>query len=130
MPRIAVSSFPRSGVGTREGKSMKKKTETIKININGVDYEEDVPSDIRLLEYLRTYRQLTGAKKACNAGECGSCTVLLDGRAVYSCITLAVQAHGKRVETIEALGDEENLHRFSRLTWMQERYSVVFVSPG
>jgi carbon-monoxide dehydrogenase small subunit len=81
----------------------------LRVNINGIDYREKVPSDITLLDYLRKNRQLMGTKKGCNAGECGTCTVLLDGRAVYSCITLAIQADGKKVETIESLGDEENL---------------------
>jgi carbon-monoxide dehydrogenase small subunit len=82
----------------------------LKVSINGMNYEENIPSDITLLDYLRKYRQLMGTKKGCGAGECGTCTVLLDGRAVYSCIVLAIQAYGKKVETIESLGDEESLH--------------------
>ncbi len=82
----------------------------VEIKVNGREYRDIIPSDMMLIDYLRKHRLLTGTKKACGAGECGACTVLLNGKAIYSCITLAIQASGKSVETIEGLSDGEELH--------------------
>lgn len=82
----------------------------VNIRVNGKLYHDLIPSDMMLIDYLRSVRELTGTKKACGSGECGACTVLLDGKAVYSCIMLAVQASGKTVETIENLSDGDTLH--------------------
>jgi len=106
------------------------RTICLRININGIDYREDIPSDITLLDYLRKYRQLMGTKKNCGAGECGTCTVLLDGRAVYSCITLAIQAYGKKVETIESLGDEESLHPIQQAYLDAGALQCGYCTPG
>ena len=89
---------------------MKKNMIEVRIKLNGKEYNDMIPSDLMLIDYLRKYHLLTGTKKACGAGECGACTVLLNGRAIYSCITLAVQASGKTVETIESLSDGDTLH--------------------
>jgi aerobic-type carbon monoxide dehydrogenase small subunit (CoxS/CutS family) len=75
----------------------------LNITVNGVKRQDYIASDQTLLSYLRENLGLTGAKKACGAGECGACTVLLENRPIYACITLALQAQGKRVETIEGL---------------------------
>lgn len=109
---------------------MEQQMMQIKINVNGKNYQDNIPSDITLLDYLRNYRQLTGTKKACGSGECGSCTVLLNGRAVYSCITFAIQARGKQVETIEALGDEENLHPIQQAYIDAGAVQCGYCTPG
>jgi aerobic-type carbon monoxide dehydrogenase small subunit (CoxS/CutS family) len=74
---------------------------TIAITINGQAYERDVAGHRTLLHFLREEVGLTGSKEGCGAGECGACTVLLDGLAVNACMVLAVEANGRRVETIE-----------------------------
>ena len=89
---------------------MEKLMVEVKIKLNGREYRDIIPSDMMLIDYLRQYRLLTGTKKACGSGECGACTVLLNGKPVYSCITLAIQASGKSVETIESLSDGDILH--------------------
>lgn len=109
---------------------MSKELMLLKINVNGRDYEDYVPEDITLLDYLRNYRNLMGAKKACGSGECGACTVIMDGRAIYSCITLAVQAQGKRVETIEGLGDEANLHPIQEAYIEAGAIQCGYCTPG
>jgi len=80
----------------------------LKINVNGKAYEVEIEPDLRLLDLLREKLRLTGTKEGCGEGECGACTVILEGRAVNSCLVLAVQAHEKNVLTIEGLekGDE------------------------
>lgn len=74
---------------------------TIAVTINGQAYERDVAGHRTLLHFLREEVGLTGSKEGCGAGECGACTVLLDGLAVNACMVLAVEAHGRRVDTIE-----------------------------
>ena len=77
----------------------------IALTVNGQGLEADVDTRVTLAEFLREDLDLTGTKVGCNRGECGSCTVIMDGMAVYSCTMLAVEAAGKEVLTIEGLGD-------------------------
>src|SRR5947199_1393634 len=80
------------------------------IQVNGVRREIEAPPMKRLLDVLREDLRLTGAKEGCGKGECGACTVLLDGRAVDSCLMMAYQADGAAVETIEGMADGAGLH--------------------
>ena len=79
-------------------------------HVNGEDYELAVSSSRTLLEVLKDELRLTGAKTGCNEGDCGACTVLMDGKCVASCTTLAVQAQGHDILTIEGLATSEGLH--------------------
>ena len=89
---------------------MRENMTDISITVNGRLYRDYIPSDLTLADYLRNYKLLTGTKKGCGCGECGACTVLLNGKPVYSCILLAVQADGMEIETIEGLSDGDTLH--------------------
>ncbi|MCD6306085.1 MAG: (2Fe-2S)-binding protein [Desulfobacteraceae bacterium 4484_190.1] len=80
------------------------------LTINGKEYELAVAPNMTLADLLREELLLTGTKKGCELGECGSCTVIMDGRAVNSCLVLAVQASGKDITTVEGLETEEGLH--------------------
>jgi aerobic carbon-monoxide dehydrogenase small subunit len=83
---------------------MEKKTRiSIQLRVNGTPYKVDVEPRRTLLDLLREELELTGTKEGCGLGECGTCTVLLDGRPVKSCISLAVQADGREVTTIEGI---------------------------
>ena len=82
----------------------------IRIEVNGKACALEVEPRLTLLELLREHLDLTGAKPACERGECGACTVLLDGQAVRSCITAVSAAAGKRITTIEALEQNGRLH--------------------
>ena len=82
----------------------------INLTVNGTQHEIQVGPQQTLLEVLREGLGLTGTKKGCNQGECGACTVLLDGQAVSSCLVLAVRAHGKTVLTVEGLATDGQLH--------------------
>lgn len=81
----------------------------LKINVNGKDHELKIEPELRLLDLLREKLELVGTKEGCGEGECGACTVIMDGRAVNSCLVLAVQAHNKKVLTIEGLAKGEEL---------------------
>jgi xanthine dehydrogenase YagT iron-sulfur-binding subunit len=82
----------------------------ISITVNGKKVEHEINSRMTLAEFLREELDLTGTKVGCNRGECGSCTVLLDGIPVYSCTTLAVEASDREVLTIEGIADEGKPH--------------------
>lgn len=82
----------------------------IKLTINGKREQRDVDPSVKLLEFVRDVLGLKGTKEYCHSGICGACTVLVDGKAISACSTLAVQADGHELLTIEGLGTPENLH--------------------
>ena len=86
----------------------------IKFTINGAERTIEVEDRWTLVEVLRDHLGLTGTKIGCDRGECGACTVLLDGKAVYSCSQLAVWAHGRSVQTVEGLGQPGHLDRLQQ----------------
>ena len=85
---------------------------------------------VTLLDLLRERLDLTGAKKGCDRGQCGACTVLLDGRRVNSCLVLAVAHDGADVLTIEGLGDEEHLHPVQQAFIEHDALQCGFCTPG
>jgi carbon-monoxide dehydrogenase small subunit len=82
----------------------------IRLNINDQEYELAVEPNLTLVDLLRDELNLTGTKKGCEIGECGSCTVIMDGKPINSCLVLAVQANGREITTIEGLENEQGLH--------------------
>jgi len=82
----------------------------MRFEINGEVYEDEIDVRRTLLEVLRESFGLTGTKRSCSEGECGACTVLLDGKPVASCLVLAIEAQGKRIETVEGLAQNGELH--------------------
>ena len=102
----------------------------IELTVNGQFQQDMIAEDQTLLSYLRDIRGLFGTKKACGVGECGACTVLLDGRPVYSCITLALQAAGKKVVTIEGLSPNGVLHPIQEAYIEAGAIQCGFCTPG
>lgn len=80
------------------------------LSVNGQKYSRAVAGSVTLLEYLREEIDLTGTKRGCDSGDCGCCTVLLDGKPVLSCLTLAAEAEGRDVQTIEGVAKNGQLH--------------------
>ena len=103
---------------------------TIRITINGELHELEVENRRSLLQLLREDLQMLGTKKMCDVGECGSCTVLMDGLAVNSCLVLAVDADGKRIETIEGLAKEGRLHPIQEAFVSKGAVQCGFCTPG
>ena len=97
------------GGGGDEGARYMKQEE-ITLKVNGINYRLSIETRRTLLEVLRENLGLTGTKKSCNEGNCGACTVLIDGRPVASCLVLAMDAQGKEILTIEGLSEGEKLH--------------------
>ena len=102
----------------------------IRLTVNGRQHECEVDAQTRLLDLLREDLALTGTKEGCGEGECGACTVLIDGRAVNSCLVLAVQADGKTVLTIEGLADGEALHPIQQAFVELGGVQCGFCTPG
>lgn len=103
----------------------------LRLRVNGSDRElADVDVRVSLLDVLREHLDLTGAKKGCNRGECGACTVLLDGRRVNGCMVLAAAADGCEVTTIEGLAQGEDLHPVQRAFIDHDAFQCGFCTPG
>jgi carbon-monoxide dehydrogenase small subunit len=100
------------------------------ITINGRKREFDVPPSTLLLNLLRDDLGLTGAKYGCGIGECGACTVHVDGEPVLGCMTLAVDCDGKTVETIEGLSDGKELHPIQQAYLDEGAVQCGFCTPG
>jgi len=81
----------------------------LQLTVNGQSISRKIPTHLRLLDFLRDELHLTGTKEVCGEGECGACTVILDGVTVDSCLIFAVEAQGSRVTTIEGLGEKDHL---------------------
>jgi len=102
----------------------------VAFKVNGRDVSLDVEPRDTLLEVLRERLKLTGAKKTCDRGECGGCTVLVDGQPVYSCLYPAVRADGKHIVTVEGLTDGETLHPVQQAFIEKDGYQCGYCTPG
>lgn len=105
-------------------------TTPITLRVNGELYEAAVEPRTTLLDVLRDQLCLTGTKKVCDNGECGGCTVLLNGQPVYSCLTLAIECEGSEVVTIEGLSREGKLHPIQQAFIDEDGYQCGFCTPG
>src|SRR5262247_4040859 len=102
----------------------------ITVTVNGQTYAHDVEPRLLLVHYLREQLGLTGTHIGCETSLCGACTVHLDGRAVKSCTLLAVQADGREVKTIEALGEADALHPLQTGFWEEHGLQCGYCTPG
>ncbi len=102
----------------------------ITLRINGKPQKLTVEPRVTLLDALRDYLDLTGAKKVCDRGTCGACTVIVDGKAVYSCSVLAIDAQGREITTIEGLAPEGKLHEVSAAFVDHDAQQCGFCTPG
>ncbi|MGH6860800.1 MAG: (2Fe-2S)-binding protein [Phyllobacterium sp.] len=100
------------------------------IRINNEDIAAPDDARVSLLDLLREHIHLTGTKVGCNQGACGACTVLLDGERVLSCLTLAVQAEGRSVTTIEGLGSAEEPHPLQSAFIEHDGFQCGYCTPG
>jgi aerobic-type carbon monoxide dehydrogenase small subunit (CoxS/CutS family) len=102
----------------------------IVLNVNGIIYSLAVEPHRTLVEVLRETLGLTGTKKSCNEGECGACTVLMDGKPATSCLILAVDAQGKKITTIEGLSEGKKLHPIQEAFLKHGAIQCGFCTPG
>jgi aerobic-type carbon monoxide dehydrogenase small subunit (CoxS/CutS family) len=102
----------------------------IQLRVNGTDYHLKIRPWATLLEVLREELGLTGTKEGCGEGECGACTVIIDGKAANACIVLAAEAEGKEITTIEGLADGEKLHPLQEAFVEIGGLQCGFCTPG
>ncbi|HEX6965703.1 MAG TPA: (2Fe-2S)-binding protein [Gemmatimonadaceae bacterium] len=103
---------------------------TVHLEINGEGHDVDAPPGATLLTVLREQLQMTGTKLVCDRGECGACTVLLDGEPAYSCLTLAAACEGHEVTTIEGIAGPDGLHPLQRAFMEHDALQCGFCTPG
>ena len=105
-------------------------TVQVALRINGADYHLDIEPRVSLLDALREYLHLHGAKKGCNQGACGACTVLCNGERVLSCLSLAIQYEGMEVTTIEGLSSDGELHPMQAAFIEHDGFQCGYCTPG
>jgi xanthine dehydrogenase YagT iron-sulfur-binding subunit len=134
---VAIAIGPHVLTSASVGRPVPRDTtiatsESVKVNlsINGKKYALDVDPRVTLLDALRERLQLTGSKKGCDHGQCGACTVLVNGRRINSCLTLAVMHEGDEITTIEGLANGEDLHPMQAAFVEQDGFQCGYCTPG
>jgi carbon-monoxide dehydrogenase small subunit len=102
----------------------------VTLTVNGEVREGDVPARMTLADFLRERLELTATHVGCEQGVCGACTVLIDGRTARSCLTLAVQADGAEVQTLEGVARDGELHPVQAAFWEKHGLQCGFCTPG
>ncbi|MGD1701103.1 (2Fe-2S)-binding protein [Dapis sp. BLCC M229] len=109
---------------------LEKEKIALTLKINGVQHQLNIEPRVTLLDALREYLGLTGTKKGCDRGECGACTVLVDGKRINSCMTLAVMQMGKSIITIEGLAENEQLHPMQKAFIEHDAFQCGYCTSG
>ena len=123
---LPIPSLPQAEAAVPPG----RKEALILLNVNDKNYRLKVKSHWTLLDVLRRELGLTGTKKACDHGNCGACTVILDGKAVYACSLLAIAMDGRKILTVEGLRQGENLHPIQKSFSEHGGYQCGFCTSG
>src|SRR6266566_2254035 len=125
---LSAASLDQAGATSAAGAA----SDLVKVNlkINGKDYALDVDPRVTLLDALRERLQLTGSKKGCDHGQCGACTVHINGRRVNSCLCFAAMHEGDEITTLEGIGQPENLHPVQAAFVACDAYQCGYCTPG
>ena len=126
---VAVSGVAAEAAAQSPGNAMTYTTK-ISFTVNGEIHDLDVDNRVTLLDVLREHLHLTGTKKGCDHGQCGACTVLVAGRRINSCLTLAVMHEGEQITTIEGLGKPGNLHPMQAAFVKHDGSQCGYCTPG
>ena len=105
-------------------------SKTIRVEVNGDSYEREVDARKLLVHFLRDDLELTGTHIGCDTGNCGACTVIYDGHTIKSCMLLAIQADGARIETVEGLAQDGELHPLQRAFSAHHALQCGYCTPG
>jgi xanthine dehydrogenase YagT iron-sulfur-binding subunit len=116
--------------GSPSAASQLPSTVSVALSINGHPVHADVDTRVTLIDFLRERLRLTGTKKGCNRGECGTCTLLVDGRRVNACMILMASLDGRRVMTIEGLATSGQLHPVQEAFIDHDAFQCGFCTPG
>ncbi|GAA0735102.1 aldehyde dehydrogenase iron-sulfur subunit PaoA [Sphingomonas japonica] len=128
---VAVTAIPAAqGQPAAVAAQLQPMSAKVTLNVNGRAQALDLDTRTTLLDALREHLNLTGTKKGCDHGQCGACTVIVDGRRINSCLTLAVMHDGDAVTTIEGLGTPDNLHPMQAAFVAADGYQCGYCTPG
>jgi len=130
---IATTGFPTGGQAaapTGTAASGAPTSAQITLDVNGRQHALNLDTRTTLLDALREHLHLTGSKKGCDQGQCGACTVLVDGQRIVSCLTLAVMNEGAKITTIEGLGTPTRLHPMQAAFVRHDGYQCGYCTPG
>jgi xanthine dehydrogenase YagT iron-sulfur-binding subunit len=125
----SMTSMSRQANAKINGPTNATKT-AFSMTVNGTPHTLEIDNRTTLLDALREHLHLTGTKKGCDHGQCGACTVMVDGRRINSCLTLAVMHDGDEVTTIEGLGTPENLHPMQAAFVKHDGFQCGYCTPG
>ncbi len=115
---------------TQVTKTGEEGLQTVTVRINGVDYTRAVEPRLLLVHFIREVAELTGTHVGCETSNCGACTIVLNGKSVKSCTMFAVQANGAKIETIEGLAKNGELHPIQQAFWDNHGLQCGFCTPG
>lgn len=129
---IAAPSLLNQATADQEGRSAQSPEGemAVKLTVNGEPRSLTIEPRVTLLDALRDRLELTGSKKGCDHGQCGACTVLIDGQRAYSCLTLAVMQEGKKIVTIEGLAKGDVLHPVQAAFIDNDGFQCGYCTPG
>jgi xanthine dehydrogenase YagT iron-sulfur-binding subunit len=132
----AAAAMPLAGAQTRTADAPSAASTPapvsgkVSLTVNGQRFEKEVDTRTTLLDLLREHMHLTGTKKGCDQGQCGACTVIVDGRRINSCLSLAIMHEGAQVTTIEGLGQPGRLHPMQAAFVKHDGYQCGYCTPG
>jgi len=128
----AIAAGGAIGLGMNPARAEEAALPTISISlhVNGRDHRLNLDPRVTLLDALREQLHLTGTKKGCDHGQCGACTVLVEGRRIYSCLTLAVMQAGVRITTVEGLADGDRLHPVQEAFLHHDAFQCGYCTSG
>ncbi|MEH6435589.1 aldehyde dehydrogenase iron-sulfur subunit PaoA [Massilia sp. DD77] len=129
-----MSSAAMSGTGAAQGAAAAPErppsTAGVSLKVNGKPVTLQLDTRTTLLDALREHLRLTGTKKGCDQGQCGACTVIVDGRRINSCLSLAVMHEGAEITTIEGLGNKDRMHPMQAAFVKHDGYQCGYCTPG
>jgi xanthine dehydrogenase YagT iron-sulfur-binding subunit len=130
----SAAALPLVGVAASappaEAEAAARQLIPVVLKVNGRDHRLSIDPRVTLLDALRDHLALTGSKKGCDQGQCGACTVLIDGQRMLGCLTLAAAAQGKAITTIEGLAKGDNLHPMQQAFIDQDALQCGYCTPG
>ncbi len=127
---VRMHATPAAAHDTSSAPATSAPTYPVNLRINGQPHQLQLEAWVSLLDLLRDRLDLTGTKKGCDHGQCGACTVLVNGRRINSCLTLAVMQDGADITTVEGLADGEQLHPLQRAFIERDAFQCGYCTPG